>query len=59
MINDAGQVAGFGLDRNTFEVHAFLANPLPANAAPLARGPMKLESLPSSVHKQLRHGPYF
>lgn len=59
MINDAGQVAGFGLDLNTFEVHAFLANPLPASGAPPARGPMKVGSLPSSVHKQLRHGPYF
>ena len=59
MINDAGQVAGFGLDLNTFEVHAFVATPIPANGAPTARGPMKLRSLPSSVHKQLRHGAYF
>lgn len=27
MINDAGQVAGFGLDLNTLEVHGFLATP--------------------------------
>jgi probable HAF family extracellular repeat protein len=59
MINDAGQVAGFGLDLNTFEVHAFLANPLPGSGAPLARGPIKLDKLPSGVQKRLRHGPYF
>ena len=59
MINDVGQVAGFGLDLNTFEVHGFLASPIPANGAPPARGAMKPRSLPSSVHKQLRHGPYF
>jgi probable HAF family extracellular repeat protein len=58
MVNDVGQVAGFGLDLKTFEVHGFLANPLPATGAPPARGPMKLGSLPSSVHKQLRRGPY-
>lgn len=27
MINDVGQVAGFGLDLATFEVHGFLATP--------------------------------
>ena len=59
MINDAGQVAGFGLGRNTFEVHAFLASPIPANGAPTARGPMKLRSLPSGIHRQLRRGAYF
>lgn len=57
MINDSGLVAGFGLDLNTFEVHGFLASPIPANGAPPARGPMKLQSLPSTVHKQLRRSP--
>jgi len=33
MINDAGQVAGFGLDLNTFEVHGFLATPVPMEDA--------------------------
>jgi len=58
MVNDVGQVAGFGLDLKTFEVHGFLASPLPATGAPPARGPMKLGSLPSSAHKQLPRGPY-
>jgi len=55
MINDAGQVAGFGLDLNTFEVHGFLATPLAADAAPAARGPVKLLILPSHVRGQLEH----
>jgi probable HAF family extracellular repeat protein len=32
-INDAGQIAGFGLDLNTFEIHAFLATPSDGAAA--------------------------
>lgn len=28
MINEVGQVAGFGLDLNTFEVHGFIATPV-------------------------------
>jgi hypothetical protein len=35
MINDAWQVAGFGLDLNSFEVHAFLANGRRRTFAPL------------------------
>jgi len=58
MITDAGQVVGFGLDLNTFEVHGFLATPLPADGAPAARGPVKL-ILPSGVRRQPRHGPIF
>jgi probable HAF family extracellular repeat protein len=59
MINDAGQVVGFGLDLNTIEVHGFLATPLAMDDTRVARGPVKLESLPQGIHKQLRHGPYF
>ena len=58
MINDAGQVAGFGLDLNTFEVHGFLATPISPNAAPAARGEVKMNYLPAHVRNQLRHGPY-
>ena len=58
-INDAGQVAGFGLDLNTFEVHGFVATPISANGAPAARGQVKPRSLPFGIRKQLRHGPYF
>jgi hypothetical protein len=28
LISDAGEVAGFGVDLNTFEVHAFVAIPV-------------------------------
>ena len=60
MINDAGQVAGFGVDLNSFEVHGFLATPVRADDAPRARGPVKPGSLPSYVQKRLRRGgPYF
>ena len=59
MINDVGQVVGFGIDVNKSEVHGFLATPQYRNDAPAARGPMKLESLPSHVQRQLRRGPYF
>ena len=57
MVNDRGQVAGFGVDLNTGEVHAFLATPQHGNSAPQVRGPMKLEGLPPL--KQLKRGPYF
>ncbi|MGE5733489.1 MAG: hypothetical protein ACM34E_00245 [Acidobacteriota bacterium] len=57
MVNDRGQVAGFGVDLNTGEVHAFLATPQHGNGAPQVRGAMKLESLPPL--KQLKRGPYF
>jgi probable HAF family extracellular repeat protein len=40
MINDAGQVAGFGLDLDTFEVHGFLATPAQVEDSNL-RTPMK------------------
>jgi probable HAF family extracellular repeat protein len=59
MINDAGQVAGFGVDLNTFEVHGFLATPIPADGAPAARGPVKLLIMPSRVHRQLEHSRTF
>src|SRR5215467_10345850 len=58
MINDAGQVAGFGLDLNTFEVHGFLATPISPNAAPAARGEVKMNYLPAHVRNQLRPGPH-
>jgi hypothetical protein len=59
MINDAGQVVGFGLDLNKFEVHGFLATPIPADGAPAARGPVKLLIMPSRVHRQLEHSRIF
>ena len=59
MINDAGRVVGFGVDLNTFEVHAFLAIPLHGNSPSAARGSVKMDRLPSHVHTQLRRGPYF
>jgi len=55
MVNDVGQVVGFGLDLNTFEVHGFLATPLSADGAPAARGPVKLLIMPSRVRGQLQN----
>jgi hypothetical protein len=40
-------------------VHGFLATPLAADAAPVARGPVKLLILPSGVNKQLQHRRIF
>jgi probable HAF family extracellular repeat protein len=51
MINDAGQVVGFGVDLNTSEVHGFLATPLYGNNASNAREVMSKDSLPSRVQK--------
>lgn len=59
MINDLGQVAGFGVDLNTLEVHGFLATPQAPSGAPEARGPVKLPSLPSGIQKRLERGQYF
>jgi len=59
MINDAGQVAGFGVDVNTSEVHAFLATPVHGDDVPIARGLVKVPSLPLGIQKQLLRGPYF
>jgi probable HAF family extracellular repeat protein len=52
--NDAGQIVGFGLDLNTFEVHAFLATPYIGNGAPPARGAMKTIVIPDNVRKLLQ-----
>src|SRR5689334_14190641 len=57
MVNDRGQVAGFGVDLNTGEVHAFLATPQRGSGASQVRGPVKLKSL--LPLKQLKRGPYF
>lgn len=59
MINDAGQVVGFGVDLNTSEVHGFLATPVQESGAPAARGPHWPRQIPFGVHKQVRRGPYF
>ena len=52
-ISDSGQIIGFGLDFNTFEIHGFLATPVAGSSA-AARGPMKPAAVPSSVKHQLR-----
>lgn len=59
MISDAGQVAGFGLDLNTFEVHGFLATPMPANIAAAARGQVTLQRAPSDALGLRQHGRTF
>ena len=59
MINDAGQVAGFGLDLNTFEVHGFLATPIPANVTAAARGQLTLHRSPYAALGRKRYGRIF
>lgn len=45
-INDAGQIAGYGVRTDTGEVHAYLATPIAPETAPNARGEKKLSELP-------------
>ena len=52
-INGAGQIVGFGLDLNTFEVHGFLATPIPGNGGPAARGPVQRPHLSSDIRKAI------
>jgi probable HAF family extracellular repeat protein len=53
-INDVGQIAGFGLDLNTFEIHAVLATPATGNGGPAARGTTRPVALPENARKLLR-----
>jgi probable HAF family extracellular repeat protein len=53
-VNDAGQIVGFGLDLNTFEIHGFLATPIPGNGGPAARGATKPPALPEGATKALQ-----
>jgi probable HAF family extracellular repeat protein len=52
-INDAGQIAGIGLNINTGDLRAVLLSPLPANGAPFGRGPTRVPPLPPAF--QNRH----
>jgi probable HAF family extracellular repeat protein len=58
-INDAGQIVGFGLDLNTFEVHGFLATPIPGNGGPAARGPIRPPHLSSDNRKAILRRLHF
>jgi probable HAF family extracellular repeat protein len=52
-INNAGQIVGFGLDLNTFEIHGFIATPIAGNGGPAARGATNRISLPEEARKSL------
>jgi len=57
-INDAGKIAGWAVNLNTFEVHAFQASPH-AGIGKAARGAVKPPALPEKVRKQLRRQLHF
>jgi len=57
-INDAGEIVGWAVNLNTFEVHAFLASPN-SGVAPAARGANTPPALPQRVRAQLRHQLHF
>jgi hypothetical protein len=54
-VNEAGEIAGFGIDENTFQIHAFVARPVgtPSTAGlnspaadPVGELPQPLERIP-------------
>jgi probable HAF family extracellular repeat protein len=51
-INDVGEIVGWAVNLNTFEVHAFLASP--NNGRGAARGAAKPPLLPEKLRTQLR-----
>jgi len=51
-VNNAGQITGVGVING--EVHAYLASPVSANAAPNARGAMRPPALPASVTNAIK-----
>ena len=58
-INDAGEIVGPALNKNTGEVHAYLATPIPGRAAgasetPAARDASSPMPLPENVRQMLR-----
>ncbi len=57
-INDAGEIVGWAVSLNTFEVHAFQASPN-AGIGKAARGAVKPPALPEKVRKQLRRQLHF
>ena len=53
-INDVGEITGFGVDKKTEEIHAFLASPIqPAVSAGL-NSPPAIRVLPMSVRRRLQ-----
>jgi probable HAF family extracellular repeat protein len=58
-INDAGQVVGFGLNLDNFEIHGFLATPVSGKGGPAARGAIKSPVVPENARKLLRLGLHF
>ena len=57
-INDFGEIVGWAVNTNTFEVHAFLASPI-AGIGPAAQGATKPPALPAKVHTSLRRQLHF
>jgi len=51
-VNNAGQIIGFGIING--EVHAYLASPVAAGAAPNARGATKPPALPTGIRDAVR-----
>jgi probable HAF family extracellular repeat protein len=57
-INDAGEIVGWAVNINSFEVHAFLASPN-SGVGPAARGTKSPPALPQKVRAQLRRQLHF
>jgi hypothetical protein len=57
-INDVGEIVGWAVNTNTFEVHAVLASPI-AGIGPAAQGATKPPALPAKVHTSLRRQLHF
>jgi hypothetical protein len=57
-INDVGEIVGWAVNTNTFEVHAFLASPI-AGIGPAAQGATKPPALPGKVRASLRRQLHF
>jgi probable HAF family extracellular repeat protein len=57
-INDAGEIVGWAVNTNTFEVHAFLASPI-VGIGPAARGAVRPPALPSKMRNRLRRQLHF
>jgi probable HAF family extracellular repeat protein len=52
-LNNAGQIVASGFNMETGEVHGVLLTPIPATAAPIARGATKPPTLPRQVTTML------
>jgi hypothetical protein len=53
-INDIGEIVGYGVDKRTEEIHAFLASPVKAVAGPGTKSAPVVRTLPVAVRKHVQ-----